>query len=309
MLDTLRIYLPSPDPSLPVPGVSIVSAEEKTVGVGNRVGTGVQNSFLVSVLKGGRLKAVVRFQLWATDLGAVDIEMDALHGRLLSAQRELQSKMFLKLSAAATSLAEFVAPLNIWRKTTNYDVLYEFTYEDAGGAESLITKIPVAINSEYGEATVVTGRLVRWDNISASVLQVRGIFTFKRLSALTFVSSVMPTGSVRFLRTFDGAVGAPTNYPMLALFLAAVTGDNPSDRHAEFTFSTFSDLIAALSVTGDPVILGDWDEDMVSDSYNSQQLILTAPLRLPSETDYLEIQYQNAALDQVAVLYLRALPT
>ena len=305
ILSELSKYLPPPEPPLPDPSVSVVRVTERTVGLGNRRGNETRGSFPVVVLKGGRLDAVIRFQLWANELGAVDNAMDELHGHLLAARDELWAAGFLSVAAEETSLAEHISNLNAWRKTSDYRVLYEFRYQDTEGAESLIARIPIAIDSEYGESTIVTDEMIRWDNEAAPVLVVRGRFSVWRLSALAFVTGTAPSGAITLMRTFDGAVGPPANYPTLTDFLAAVAGPDAPERHGQLTFSSLSDFLAAFSTADDPVTLGDWDKDGMPDSYEPSVLGLEPAIQLQGKADRLELTYQGDAFDQVAVVYLQ----
>jgi hypothetical protein len=200
MLDDLQKYLEPGEPNpLPAPAVSVVSATERTVGLGHRRGTEPCGSFAIVALKGGRLDAVVRFQCWASDPEGVDLKIKALHERLLQARdtlwvprpRDGWSTRFLRLAAEGASLAEHIPSLNAWRKTADYRALYEFHYEDADGAESLIARIPIAIDDEYGESTVVTDEMVRWDSWKAPTLEVHGgvrhVFHVGALSILAYL--------------------------------------------------------------------------------------------------------------------------
>src|ERR1041385_3132547 len=57
---------PAPPASTPLPpnSVTIVSLRERPVGLGDRRGNETRASFAAVALLGGRLEAVVRFQLW-----------------------------------------------------------------------------------------------------------------------------------------------------------------------------------------------------------------------------------------------------
>lgn len=306
MLKELSKYLPSPEPPLPDPGVSVVRVTEKTVGLGNHRGMDRRGSFAVVALKGGRLEVVVRFQIWSSEPGGVDTAIEQLHERLLNAMDELWADGFLRVAAEKTSLAEYVASLNAWRKTADYGVLYEFQYQDTDGAKSLIARIPIDIDSEYNVSTTVTDEMIRWDNETASPLVVRGNFNVGRISALAFVSGTPPTGTISLMRTFDGAIGPPTSYPTLADFLTAVAGPDAPERHGQLTFSSLTDFLDAFSSVGDPITLGDWNEDGVPDEYEPRVLNLQPAIHLQDKADRLELMYQNNTFDQVAVVYLRA---
>src|SRR4051812_35560989 len=89
-LDNLLPAIPPPPalPAQPLParGVSLVSVTEKTVGLGNRLGIDTQGPLSVSVLKGVRLDAVVRFQFWGADPAEADARITEMHGLLLAAK-------------------------------------------------------------------------------------------------------------------------------------------------------------------------------------------------------------------------------
>ena len=102
-------------------------------------------------MKGVRLDAVVRFQFLADELDNVEVAVEALQSRLLDAKDALWKAGFLRFGVKETSLAERLPIPNIWRKTVDYEVLFEFHYQDTDGAESIIARIPIDIDSEYGE--------------------------------------------------------------------------------------------------------------------------------------------------------------
>lgn len=303
----------SPDPTplpegtapLPKPNVSLVSVTEKTVGLGNRVGDEIRDSLGVAALRGVRLDAVVRFQVWGRELYIVDREINQLHGRLLSAKDQLRAQGFLQLAAEETSLGDFLPSLNGWRKTTNYRVLYEFRYPDRSDA-GLISQIPIHINSEYQESTTVTDAMLRWDEHFAAPLILRGPARIQRLPLLFFAPATLPTGAVTLTRTFDGATGSPTVYSTLAEFHNAVGGAAPINRHGQITFASLSDYLAEFGAA-DTVTFGDWDENHVPDDYVNRILTFEPAIQLVDAGDYFQVSYQDAAFDHVAVLYLRVL--
>ncbi len=306
MLGVLRAFLPPSSPPLPDPNVSTVNVTELPLAIGNRRGTGQRGSFAVVALKGGRLDAVVRFQLWGNNPGEVDSAMDALHARLLAARDELWLSGFLRSKAEGSSSAEPVPNIDAWRKTADYRVLYEFHNEDSEGAQSLIARIPIDISSDTdGESTLVTDEMVRWDNEATPSLIIRGHFQVGRVSALSFVPGTSPSGAITLTRTFDGATVSPTSFTTLADFLAAVAGPNPIERHAQVTFALLTNFLAEFVPAGDPITLGDWDEDGIPDSYQTHELNFALAIQLPGVSDRLEIAYQGNTFDQV-VVYMQA---
>jgi hypothetical protein len=288
----------------PTPSISVVRITERPVGLGNRVGNEMRGSFMVAALKGSRLDAVVRFQVQANQLDAVNTAIQTVHEQLLAAKPSLRRQGILRLDAADTALATFDSVLNVWRQTCEYKVLYEFYFRDSDEAESLIARIPIAINSEYNESTVVTDRMVRWDNQSAPVLQLRGRTALTRLSALAYLPNPLPSGSVTLTRTFDGATGTPTRYSTLATFLAAIAG-TPATPYGQVSFTSVSAFLDAVSEPVDATELGDWNNDGVPDLYQSRLLNFSPPIQLATASDRLEIAYSGSELDQVAVVYLQ----
>lgn len=305
ILNTLSTYLPQPIPALPAPKVFVTSLTDRTIGLGNRRGNELRGGIAVVALKGGRLDAVVRFQLWASQLEEVETALIELRDRLETAKMTLRSQGFLRFALEGTSLTEFNSSLNAWFKTLDYKALYEFHFEDTDGAESLITRIPVDVNSEYKESTTVSGNLVRWDNERSPTLVVQGSLIISSLTALVFVPGTTPTGAVILTRK-DNSASSPTIYPNLGAFLNAIADPNAPTRNGLVIFPTFSDFLNAFQPAGNPVTLGDWNQDGVPDTYQSRVLALNPAIELPSFTDRLEITYQDTALNQVAVVYLRA---
>ncbi len=305
--------LPLPAGSLPPPNLSLVRVQERPVGLGRWRGNETQGPLPLLALKGGRLDAVVRFQLWANVVADIDAAILQLQADLSSARDVLRGQGFLKLTASDTSLAEQVSTgviATAWRKTASYHLLYEYHYRDTDGAESLIARIPVESdpeerNSPQRETSIVTGATVRWDNETAPALRQRGPGRFGRISALVFLPGATPAGQVNLLRTFDGAAGAPAAPATLNDFLNAVADPQAPARHAEVSFASLTDFLNAFAPPDDTVTLGDWDEDAALDSYEIRALDLVPAIPLPRDDDRLEISIVPAPLDQVAVLYLR----
>lgn len=312
----LELYLPPADGGLPDPNVSIIKVEEKPTGLGNYIRDEKLNAFSIA-LKGGRLQAVIRFQLWAGDPNDADQAIDDLHGRLLAAKNELYMAGFLRFAAEGSTSAEHIPSLNNWRRTADYQALYEFQYTDTDEARSLIARIPIHTdperrNSPNRETTIVTDEMVRWDNESAPILDLHGRLTVSRFSALLFIPGSTPSGPVRLLRTFDGAAGSPATFPDLNQFVAAVNNPTTPERYAQLTFASLSDFLAIFSATGDPITLGDWDEDLIGDNYLPISLVLPEQIIIPAGTDHLQLIYQpdnsDPQFDQLGILYIRAGP-
>ncbi|HEV2359523.1 MAG TPA: hypothetical protein VGZ23_18180 [bacterium] len=280
---------------------------EKSVGLGSRRGSDSLGPFAVVDPKGVRLDAVARFQLWAGGPAEVDAAITALNARVLADVDNLFKQGFLRMALESSPPADFSgAPLNLWRKYADYRVLYEYAYTDSDSAASLIARVPIDIDSQFPDSTVVTDEMARWDNVSAAALEVRGPFVIGGLWLLAFVPGAAPTAGVTLTRTFDGAVGAPVAHPSLAAFLAAAAGPGASERHASVTFASFGAFLAAFSSAGLPVFMGDWDLDGVTDEYRPLTLSIAPAISLPAITDRFIVTYQVPPFDRVAVVYLRA---
>ena len=195
-------------------------------------------------------------------------------------------------------MAEPSPSLNAWRRTAEYTVLYEFLYTDTDGAQSLIAQIPIhtdpeTLDSPQRETAVVTDEMVRWDDESAPTLELRGRLTVSRLSILVFMPGTPPT----------------VVFPDLAQFVTAITAQESPARNAQVTFATLSDFLVPFTTTGDPIELGDWDEDDTPDNYEPRVLKFPEPILLSDPSDRLQLVYQpssdNPQFDQVAIVYLR----
>jgi hypothetical protein len=312
MLDVLGDYLPPSVPLLPEPNVSVGSMNQRAVGLGNHRGTERRGSFATVALKGVRLDALIHMQLWAATPAEAEAAMSDLNTRLMADRDLLWGTGFLRLALEAAPPSEHVPALSAWRKQADYRVLYEYRYQEADGAESLIARIPIHSDPEtqdspQRETTVVTDEMIRWDDQATPLLVVRGPFSMGVLAALAFVPGTGPSGAVTLRRTFDGAGGPLTIYPTLAAFLGAVAAADAPDRHGQVAFPSLGDFLAAFTPAGDTVTLGDWNVDGVPDVYEPRVLVFEPAIQLPGAVDRLEVRHQSVAFDQVAVVYLRAI--
>lgn len=172
MLAILGKYIDSPSSNLPKSSVSIVSMTKRPASIGNRLGVADLGSFSTVEIKGGRLDAVVRFNLWGDGPEDVDREMVKLQGKILVARDCLRADGFLIVALMDSSSPEQATSADAWRRYADYRVLYEFNYPDADGALSLISQIPISVD---GHITIVSDGMVRWDNQSALPLLAQGL--------------------------------------------------------------------------------------------------------------------------------------
>ncbi len=314
LLGVLQGYIPPAGVSLPAAGVTAVSVQERILGLGNQRGSERHGNFAAVALKGGRLEGTARFELWGDTPGAVDGRVNQLQGALLVGKEALWSAGFLKLGAAGATSAEHLQPPNAWRRSVDYTFLYEYHYQDSDGAESLLARIPIHSDLEerdslVRETGVVTDRMIRWDDLTAPALELAASATAGlRIDGLASLAT-LPGGwtgqAVTLARLRRSAAGAPTAYPDLATFLAAVNDPVAPDRHAQVSFPTVAAFLAAFSNAGASLELGDWDEDGAPDLYEPKSLAFSPPLQLASADDLFRLSYQDPALDAKAVIYLR----
>ncbi|MEJ2557401.1 MAG: hypothetical protein P8186_14430 [Anaerolineae bacterium] len=311
MLAALKTFLDE----LPDPSVSVTSVAERALAIGNWRGTERRGSFAVVALKGGRLDAGVRFQFLADTLETVDSAVETLQKRLLAAKDDLWAAGFLRFAAEETSLAEHISTLDAWRKTADYRVLYEFHYQDTDGAESIIARIPIHSDLEehdslQRETTIVTDEIVRWDNEEAPPLEVAASAGVNARGTGLAILAYLPAGwtgnQITLARLDRGSTNPPTIYPTLTDFHTAVTDPVNPDRHAQVTFVSVAEFLAVFDPSGDPITLGDWDEDGTSDQYQPGILRFDPPIRLETGNDLIRLSYTDSAFDTPAVVYLRA---
>lgn len=305
LLDLLSNYLPDDD-SLPDPSVTVINLVERPVGLGNWIGQETRGGFAAVAVKGTRLDTTVRLRLWAAQQSEVMAAIAALQQQLLADRTVLRSAGVLRLAIVDTAAAQFDAPSNAWSQTIDLNILFEDEARDADGAGGLIARIPVDISPPLTDATVVTGRLAQWSDVAAPTLQIQGPLILRQLSALVLTPpGTPPSGSVTLTRTFSQATGLPQIFSTLPDFLAAVAGPTPVTRHAQVTFGSLTDFLDTMTVSGEPVLLGDREDDGVLDAYQLQVLTFGSAVYLRSVSDRLDIAYGDPAFDQSAVVYLR----
>ena len=297
MLDALRGFLtpivppgPPPPNPLPAPGLSVVTVTERPVGLGNRRGTDLLGPFAVLSLKGVRLEAVVRFQYWGSDPSEADLLVTDLQGRVAAAAATLRASGFLLIESAGATLAEHGNPIDAWRSTTDYRILYEFRYQDADGAESVISRIPIEIDSNFPDETSVSDDMVRWDDAAAPALVVRrkrtSVFRVAALSILAFLPVAWDGDGVTIRVTIAGTTH-------------------------EQTFATVRDFVNAFALETEVVALGANTYLAGRMEFPRANSNLNFPVLLSGDTDTFRVSYQEPVekpkFNSEAVVYLRAL--
>src|SRR5262245_20352884 len=207
--DALAEFL-TPVDNLPVPTVSVLQVSDRTLGIGNSRGLQTVGAFSTVELYGGRIDCVVRFKVFGAGADGADTEMTALQGRLFGRRAELWDAGFLQLDGVAGTLP--VADGDAWSRTADYQALVEYHLAPVSSADSLIVSIPIEADQQMdgsvvGETTTVTDDAVRWDQLTAPALVIRGRRAVERLAVAAFLPAPPPSGAVQLVRTYDGAAG------------------------------------------------------------------------------------------------------
>lgn len=223
MLTALDGFLPG---SSPASTVSLVSAAERPVGVGNWRGNVERGAVAVVGERGGRVDARVRFDLRAATAEDASAAVRALQLQVRNALPGLAE--FLVLEPDGGAPAELIDATEKWRQSVEFQVLYEYRYEDPEEAGSIIVRIPVNLRGEQHEDDLVTRDLTRWDREEAPPLVVRGPRTIGELALLAFTGGGAPAGKVTLRRTFEGAP-ALAHPADLAGFAAAVAAGDAAE--------------------------------------------------------------------------------
>jgi hypothetical protein len=299
----LKPFVPAQISGLPPPSLTVAKAEVRSSGIGNYIGTSPRGSIAAVEQHATRVQAVARFSLWGFAASDVEDGVTALNAQIFDKRKDLAAQGFLKLSFDGAVPSEQTKDTTAWRRFADYDLLYEFAYEDDGGAEGLI--LPIASqDTPTGAQWSTTADFGRWDDVAAPLFSLRGPAIFTELAALTFFAAAAPTGIVTVKRTFDGAP-APADAGDLATFIAQTTASDAPERNVFVSFPSVSDLLAQFASDGPPFAMGDRESDG-PDVYQPSHLVFPAPLVLASVADRLELSYANQQFDQIAVVYLRA---
>jgi len=292
------------------PTVTLLQLTDRPMSLGELRGVEQYGPFGSTELHGGRVEAVVRFDVPGDSANAANGNMLTLQGKMLGSKASLWAAGVLEVESVAG--APSIHDNGSWTRSADYRVLFEYRLAPAVEAESLIARIPIRVDQGVGagvvDETVITDDLIRWDDVDAPTLVLRGVRSVAELQVAFFLAGASPSGSVTLRRTHDDATGAPTVFPTLAEFLAAVNvpGAPPPAPHAQFAFPTFAEFIGAFTPAGTSFVLGDRDGNGMPDSYQGMRMALAPSIRLPSARDRLEVSADVSPLDQVAVIYLRA---
>ncbi|MEE8583562.1 MAG: hypothetical protein V3T83_01795 [Acidobacteriota bacterium] len=323
LLEILAEHLPARSGSLPDHSLALAEVNEKTVGLGSLRGVDRRVVFNLAELKGLRLDALIRFQLWFEEPGQAEVGLNNLNLSLMNERDGLRATGVLRLKLESSSPPERVAPIEGWRIVANFRVLYEHHYQDSGGAESLIAQIPIGCELEEGvlQTTTVTDEIVRWDKLDAPALQVTGA-SARRIGGLAVLRHPPsgPTSGEVTLARLDLASGqAPSLAGSLMEFVQRVTDQENPATNIRFSdsleqFLQAEPFFAARERRQDGeaepaaeirIELGDRDKDGLADEYGLRLLPFGSPLKLPRPEDVFRLKAQFDP-DSDAVLYIRA---
>jgi hypothetical protein len=225
MLALLSPYLPANFPGMPPNSLSLTELRHRSLGLGGRRGIFTLGGMDAGELRGGWLEGVVRFDLWANDLGALNNQVAVLQSQLLADSPALRQSRLLQLRHAGTAehLSDDLATL---RKSLDYSVLYEYHYMDTDGAAGLIARVPIHSDVDAipgsEETTEVTDWMVLWSEHEAPVLEVslahHDQVTLRRLLIAAYLPGADPPGTVtQEVRLNGGTVS--TDFDSLSTFL------------------------------------------------------------------------------------------
>lgn len=306
MVAAFQPLLPPAVAGLPQPSLSVARAALRPSGIGNIIGTAPHGAIAAAEQHALHVTAVLRFMLWGFVASEADAAVTALTEQVFAQRTALTKQGFLRLDFDGSSPPEETRQPVAWRRFADYEVLYEFPYEDTGAAAGLILPIQ-AQETTTGTVWNIVGDFGRWDDAAAPIFSLRGPAVFTALAALSFFAppGTPPDGSVTIARTFDGAPPPPAAAD-LADFLAQTTVPNNPVHNLAVSFASLTDLLARFAPDGTPLALGDRDNDGVPDLYQPARLAFPAPLILGGVADRLELSFSQAKFDRIGVLYLRA---
>ena len=307
MIGAFQPLVPTQIAGLPRPSLAVARAELRGAGIGNFIGGAPRGSIGAVEQLALWVRATIRFTLWGFVAFDVDDAVTNLTNAIFARRADLAAQGFLKLAFDASSPPEETREPVAWRRFADYDVLYEFPYEDVGGAAGLILPIE-AHEDATGSGWRVLGDLGRWDDQSAPLLSIRGQAVLTALAALSFIADPLlpPTGGVTLTRTFDGAP-APADAGTLANFLANVTASSAPARNQLVSVASLSELLSHFAPDGAPLDMGDRNNDGIADRYSPSRLDFPAPLTLASVADRFELSFAQPKFDHIGVVYLRAI--
>jgi hypothetical protein len=298
LLGLLDDFLPpSPGGALPDPSVQVVTFTQREVGLGQWRGTETRADLAVVALKGVRLDAITRYQVWAADANAASAAIGDLQGRLLGAGEALRGLGVLDLQAHEMTGPAFEAGVPGWYAAVDFRVLYEFQYQDDDGASSLIARIPIDLDPERAgspdrEHLEVTDAMVRWDELAAPQLVLEAARGFRQVRHLSVLA---------LLPALPANPADPTAWHGAPVVLAVDQGGVRTQR----VFATVRELVDACSPDGSVELGGG---TYVGGTLELAAAGLPGPATLTRPGDAFKVTYSAASFDDGAVLYLRAHP-
>jgi len=292
MLNGLTGFLPAPGNGLPNSAVSVVSVVERTLGIGNRRGYKQRGPLMVAELRGGRLEAVVRFQMWGSQSGDAENAGTTLQQALLNARDDLWEKGFLRVTIQGGPLAELQDNPAAWRKTLDCLILYEYIFTDDEAARGLITRISadlgehnsVDTNGQPTQPMVITlSEFGLWNDQSAPEITLTRRGTVNGIYAL---------------------VSLPTTWTGSGLTLSSTIGGQPWSK----SYISVAEFISKFTPDGDVVMLDGKPFQGLNLDFSLPDF--PTPVLLGGGGDIFRISHSSQQLDNInAALYLKLLMT
>lgn len=317
MLTTIRNLLPTSPSGLPDASVSIVKAIPKPIGVGNRAGVEYVGSSPIIEIRGRRIEATMRVQLWHNNAADLVAAINDFQESIFANMEDLQTQGFIKINSVSTTSIH--GENTTWTSSIDFDVLYEYIYRYVDDALSFIVRIPIksqvaGLESQTTEQTSIEGNIAMWYHIDTCMTDCIAPFVIQApkykqvsihgLSALIYAPLVISEG-IRVSVT-DGTAAPLVAFANWNNFIQAITDEKTPQRNAEITFATLNDFIAIFTPYGETVVLGDRDEDGNPDIYQPYILSFDNPVHFPNSNLSLTIAYLGANMPQRSVVYWRA---
>lgn len=295
LLNILGDYLPAQGGGMPKNTVSLAALVHRSLGLGGRRGMFATGQVDIAELRGGWLDGTVRFDLWGVDLPTVNELATTVQAALFSDGLNLRRRGILQLKLVAAADQGEGAPTR-WHKTLDYKVLYEYRFTDVDGAASLIARIPIEGETDDTPigTTLVTDRMVRWDDAGAPVLEVipapRGTVTLYGLAIAAYLPAGAPPGQVTQTLRQDGGETVTTS--------ASLT-----DFLGRFRLAS---TLLTLIFPPQPLAPGEIQELR---DYQVGELRFTPPAVLKGGTDLFRLSFSAPGFPPTnqSVVYLRAL--
>jgi len=142
-----------------------------------------------------------------------------------------------------------------------------FSFDEVGGAIGLIRPVQ-ASETKTGATWSVTGDLLRWDDVAAPPLSVRGFGHDHRADGAELRRQSRAAADRRrhHHAHFDGAPPPPAAASFRRVHGGGYDTTAPK-RNLSFGFASVAALLAEFATAGAPVVMGDRNADGIADAY------------------------------------------